>query len=102
MAGILRRQGRSVALALAMVPGLLAGIHSPVRAQLYDQPVLVVDPDMHTAPIKALAVDAVGRLGVTGSLDKTVRVWQLADGKWYKQSESQLDQMPSDKSSRLQ
>jgi WD40 repeat protein len=81
MAGILRRKGRSVALALALVPGLLAGIHFPAKAQLYDQPVLVVDPDMHTAPIKALAVDAVGRLGVTGSLDKTVRVWQLADGK---------------------
>ena len=50
-------------------------------AQLYEQPVLVVDPGMHTAPIKAVGVDAAGRLAVTGSCDKTVRVWSLTDGK---------------------
>jgi WD40 repeat protein len=49
--------------------------------QLYEQPMLVVDPGMHTAPIRAVAVDAAGRLAVTGSWDKTVRVWSLADGK---------------------
>jgi WD40 repeat protein len=81
MAGIFRGQGRSVALALALVPGLLFDIHPAAGAAFYDQPVLVVDPGMHTAPIKALAVDSAGRLGVTGSLDKTVRLWQLADGK---------------------
>ncbi len=48
---------------------------------LYDQPVLVVDPGMHTAPITSVAVDAAGCLAVTGSHDKTVRVWSLADGK---------------------
>jgi WD40 repeat protein len=48
---------------------------------LYDQPVLVVDPGMHTAPITSAAVDAAGRLAVTGSEDKTVRVWSLAEGK---------------------
>jgi WD40 repeat protein len=48
---------------------------------LYEQPVLVVDPGMHTAIIKSVAVDTAGRLAVTGSDDKTVRVWSLADGK---------------------
>ena len=48
---------------------------------LYEQPVLVVDPGMHTATINSVAVDAAGRLAVTGSDDKTVRVWSLADGK---------------------
>ena len=48
---------------------------------LYEQPVLVVDPGMHTAPIRSVSVDAAGRLAVTGSDDKTVRVWSLADGK---------------------
>ena len=48
---------------------------------LYDQPVLVVDPGMHTAQIQCVAVDAAGRLAVTGSYDKTVRVWSLADSK---------------------
>jgi WD40 repeat protein len=53
------------------------GITSP----LYERPVLVVDLGMHTAKISSVAVDAAGRLAVTGSEDKTVRVWSLADGK---------------------
>ena len=48
---------------------------------LYEQPMLVVDPDMHTARVNSVAVDAAGRLVVTGSWDKTVRVWSLADGQ---------------------
>ena len=48
---------------------------------LYEQPVLVVDPGMHTARINCVAVDAAGRLAVTGSDDKTVRVWSIVDGK---------------------
>ena len=48
---------------------------------LYDQNVLVVDPGMHTSIISSVAVDATGRLAVTGSFDKTVRVWSAADGK---------------------
>ncbi|WP_298379971.1 caspase family protein [Azospirillum sp.] len=47
---------------------------------LYDRPVLVVDPDRHTAPIIRASIDAAGRFAVTGSDDKTVRVWSLADG----------------------
>ena len=49
--------------------------------RLYEQPVLVVDPGMHTASIRSVAVDAGGRVAATGSDDKTVRVWSLADGK---------------------
>jgi WD40 repeat protein len=48
---------------------------------LYEQPVLVVDPGMHTAMINCVTADAAGRLAVSGSDDKTVRVWSLADGK---------------------
>jgi WD40 repeat protein len=83
MAGVRRGQGSAIARVLVLLPALLfAGFaNSAAMAQLYEQPVLVIDPGMHTAPIKALAVDSAGRLGVTGSLDKTVRVWQLADGK---------------------
>jgi WD40 repeat protein len=47
----------------------------------YDHPVLVVDPGMHTAPIRAVSADAAGCLAVTGSDDKTARVWSLTDGK---------------------
>lgn len=42
---------------------------------------LVVDPGRHTAPIKSASVDRDGRWAVTGSWDKTVRIWSLADGK---------------------
>jgi WD40 repeat protein len=48
---------------------------------LYESPVLVVDPGMHTAVIKEVAADKAGRFIATGSDDKTVRVWSAADGK---------------------
>ncbi len=36
---------------------------------------------MHTAAIRRADVDREGRFAVTGSDDKTVRVWSLADGR---------------------
>ena len=48
---------------------------------LYDRPVLAVDPGMHTGKIWAQAVDAAGRYAVTGGDDRTVRIWSVADGK---------------------
>jgi WD40 repeat protein len=47
---------------------------------LYDRPVLVVEPGMHTAIIWRAAADRDGRWAVTGSADKTIRVWSLAEG----------------------
>ncbi len=47
---------------------------------LYDRPVLVLDPGMHTAPIRDVDVDGAGRFAVTASEDKTLRVWSLTDG----------------------
>jgi WD40 repeat protein len=49
-------------------------------AGLYDRPTLVLDPGMHTAPIVRADIDAAGRFAVTGSHDKTVRVWSIQDG----------------------
>lgn len=71
------------ALALAWLIAALAPLAAqPQResAGLYDRPVLVVDPGMHTAIIKRASADAEGSWAVTGSDDKTVRVWSLADG----------------------
>jgi hypothetical protein len=75
MAGIFRGQGSAVARSIALLPALLfAVVTTPSAiAQLSEQPMLVVDPGMHTAQIKAVDVDAVGRLAVTGSYDRTVR-----------------------------
>jgi hypothetical protein len=83
MAGIFRGQGSSVARSLALLSALLFAIFAnfAALAQLSEQPMLVVDPGMHTAQIKAVDVDAVGRLAVTGSYDRTVRVWSVTDGK---------------------
>jgi WD40 repeat protein len=81
MAGIFRGQGRRIARLLTLSSALLLAALPAARAQLYEQPTLVVEPGMHTASITSLGVDAAGRLAVTGSYDKTVRVWSLADGK---------------------
>jgi hypothetical protein len=62
----------------------LAGVRlNQARAMnegLFDRPVLVVDPGMHTAPIWCAAADRDGCWAVTGADDKTVRVWSLPDG----------------------
>ncbi|MEN8219003.1 MAG: caspase family protein [Pseudomonadota bacterium] len=44
-------------------------------------PILRPDTGMHTAIIKKIDVDAAERYLVTGSDDKTVRVWSLPDGR---------------------
>lgn len=46
---------------------------------LYDRPVLALDLGMHTAPIFSADVDRAGRIAVSGSHDKTVRLWRLRD-----------------------
>jgi WD40 repeat protein len=83
------RRDRSRALSAIGVIALLAGLLLPgekLRAQevdtdgLYSQPFLVLDPDMHTADIRAMVTDAAGRYIITGSKDKTVRVWSANDG----------------------
>jgi WD40 repeat protein len=81
MAGIFRGQGRRLAGLLALLSALLFAALPTAQAQLYDQPVLVIEPGMHTGAIKTLGVDDAGRVAVTGSYDKTVRVWSLTDGK---------------------
>ena len=46
---------------------------------LFDRPALVIDPGFHVASINSADVDAAGRIAATGSDDRTVRVWSLAD-----------------------
>jgi WD40 repeat protein len=48
---------------------------------LYSQPFLVLDPDMHTNSIRAMAADAAGRYVVTASWDKSVRIWSSNNGR---------------------
>jgi len=81
MAGIFRGQGSSIARALLLAFFLVAFASSAALAQLYEQPVLIIEPGMHTAPIKDVGVDSAGRIAVTGGWDRTLRVWSLTDGE---------------------
>ena len=58
--------------------------NASVAQDLYEHPTLVADPGVHTGPIRSAAIDRAGRLAVTGSDDKTVRVWSLANGELLK------------------
>ena len=63
----------AAAAALLLTPGAWAeGLH--------DRPILILDPGMHTAPIYRADVDAAGAYAVTGSHDKTVRIWSARTG----------------------
>jgi PDZ domain/WD domain, G-beta repeat len=82
----IRRHRRAIAAllglaALTFAPALSQAQGSKDGTDLYDRPLLAIDTGMHTAGIEAQAVDAGGRFAVTGSDDRTVRIWSLADGK---------------------
>ena len=81
MASILGSQTRAITLIFALLVCLLTE-PTPATAAggtpgLYESPVLVVDPGMHTAQIWRADVDSAGRAAVTGSDDKTIRIWSL-------------------------
>jgi WD40 repeat protein len=79
-----RRHRRAIAVAVTALAALVAPALAQgpsAGADLFDRPVLAVDPGMHTAPIWAQAVDAAGRFAVTASADRTLRIWSVADGK---------------------
>ena len=45
------------------------------------EPILCTETGMHTAPIHRIAIDAQNQFLVTGSIDKTVRLWELSTGR---------------------
>ena len=74
-----------LSLAFVVLAPALAEDQGPnAGTDLYDRPVLAVDPRMHTAAIHGQAVDAKGEYAVTGGADRTVRIWSVADGKLLK------------------
>lgn len=48
------------------------------------EPVLRIEPGMHTTRINRIGIDAQNRFLVTGSGDKTVRVWDISRGQLIK------------------
>jgi WD40 repeat protein len=83
MAQLCRGQSRQIGLLqillLALPLFILSSLCSKAQT-LYEPPVLVVDPDMHTAVSYGAAADAAGRFLATGSDDKTVRIWSANEG----------------------
>ena len=76
---------RSAVFVLALtagsaVPGLFPGT-AQADADFPETPFLRLETGMHTAPIRRIDVDRAERYLVTGSHDKTVRVWDLRDGR---------------------
>ena len=66
-------------LVLAFVLLLGSPLCPPAQAQT-QEPILSIETGMHTAPIFRIATDAANRFLVTGSEDKTVRVWDISGG----------------------
>lgn len=84
MAELCRGQSRRIARLqrLLLASSLVIASSLCAKAQaLYERPVLIVDPGMHTALSKTAVADAAGQFLVTGSYDKTVRIWSASDGK---------------------
>lgn len=50
-------------------------------AEVPKDPILRIETGMHTAWIERIGLDAENRYLITGSHDKTVRVWELATGR---------------------
>jgi len=74
-------KGRAIVLAALLFLGFPCALVEAADDIYYDRPVLTVDPGMHTGVLWATSADMAGRFAVTGSDDKTVRVWSLSDGK---------------------
>ena len=61
--------------------GLPPAIAAELNPQPTSEPQLRIEAGMHTAPIIRIDTDAEGRFAVTGSADKTARVWEVASGR---------------------
>jgi WD40 repeat protein len=59
---------------------ILMGFMGSAAAEVDNKPILRLNTQMHTAPISRMSIDAQQRFLVTGSDDKTARVWDLQTG----------------------
>lgn len=58
-----------------------AALQAAIKACPSQEPVLLIETGMHTAPVKRIGVDRACHIAATGSYDKTIRVWSLPDGR---------------------
>lgn len=75
---------RGLAVVLGMLVLFTSGVaygNARRAAVPLADPILRIETGMHTAAIKGMDIDRAERLLVTGSGDKTVRLWELQTGK---------------------
>jgi hypothetical protein len=72
---------RALALVAAFFSGLDAGYAQQAAPELPTEPILRIEAGQHSAQIMRIDTDAGNKFVVTASMDKTVRVWSLPDGK---------------------
>src|SRR6202453_2037244 len=68
-----------------------AALDAAVNACPDQRPVLRIETGMHTLDIRGIGVDAACDLAVTGSHDKTARVWSLPDGRLQRKTRPPID-----------
>ena len=73
--------GRMMRVALHVMVLLSLGVVITFAAEPPTEPILRIDPGMHTAMINRIATDAAGHFLVTASHDKSLRVWELPSGR---------------------
>jgi WD40 repeat protein len=56
-------------------------LEAAIKACPSQDPVLRIETGMHVAQIQRIGVDRACRIAATGSVDKTVRLWSLPDGR---------------------
>ncbi|HEY1049268.1 MAG TPA: hypothetical protein VGE39_05925, partial [Prosthecobacter sp.] len=71
--------------ALLLLPWLIHSAfvipHSAFAVEPPTAPILRIESEMHTAPIRSMAVDAAGKVALTASKDKTARLWEVSSAK---------------------
>lgn len=76
-----RNRNPQVVVAISLLLASLTVTSVVMAGEPPTEPILRVESGMHTAPITRIGVDAANRYLVTGSHDKTVRVWDLTTGR---------------------
>ena len=78
-----RKAHQPIVLFVLVLWALLSNgkLHS---SEVPKEPILRMETGMHTALINRIGIDAQNRFLVTGSSDKTVRLWELSTGKLIK------------------
>ncbi len=81
-----------LAVAVAIICGSGEGQAQDTTPELPTEPILRIETGQHIAQIKGIDTDAANRYAVTASIDKTVRVWSLPDGRLLRVLRLPIDQ----------